>query len=81
MLFASIMTQILAHAMRILDSRHKVSMARSFYLKTIIPIAIVYSVSLICGNVAYLFLSVSFIQMMQVSPPPHPTPLPPGTSS
>ncbi|KAK0612722.1 putative sugar phosphate/phosphate translocator [Lasiodiplodia hormozganensis] len=65
MVFASIMTQILAHATRILDSRHKVSMNHTFYLKTIVPIAIVYSVSLICGNMAYLFLSVSFIQMMK----------------
>ena len=30
------------------------------------PIGIMFSLSLICGNLAYLYLSVSFIQMLKV---------------
>lgn len=31
------------------------------------PIGLFFSASLICGNVAYLYLSVSFIQMLKAS--------------
>ena len=34
--------------------------------RAIVPIGVVFSLSLICGNVAYLYLSVSFIQMLKV---------------
>jgi hypothetical protein len=38
------------------------------YIRTILPIGIVYSLSLICGNLTYLYLSVAFIQMLKVGP-------------
>lgn len=38
------------------------------YIRTILPIGIVYSLSLICGNLTYLYLSVAFIQMLKVDP-------------
>lgn len=60
------MTQVLAYSTKILDSRHDVPMTRQVYLKAIMPIAILYSLSLVCGNLAYLYLSVSFIQMLKV---------------
>lgn len=60
------MTQILAHYTKLLDSRHGAPMTVQVYLKAIIPIAVFYSLSLVCGNVAYLYLSVSFIQMLKV---------------
>ncbi len=34
--------------------------------RAIVPIGIMFSVSLICGNLAYIYLSVSFIQMLKV---------------
>jgi hypothetical protein len=41
------------------------------YLRAIVPIGIFFSLSLICGNQAYLYLSVAFIQMLKVrSTPP-----------
>lgn len=37
------------------------------YMRAIVPIGIMFSLSLICGNVAYLYLSVSFIQMLKAT--------------
>ncbi|PLB53509.1 TPT-domain-containing protein [Aspergillus steynii IBT 23096] len=67
MTFATAMTQILAHFTDKLDSRHKVPMTPGTYTKAIVPIGIMFSLSLICGNLAYLYLSVSFIQMLKAT--------------
>lgn len=66
MFFATVVTQCLAKFTTILDSRHKVPMNRETYTRAILPIGLFFSFSLICGNVAYLYLSVSFIQMLKV---------------
>jgi hypothetical protein len=66
MVFAAAMTQGLARFTPVLDSRHKVPMNRDLYMRAIVPIGLFFSLSLICGNVAYLHLSVSFIQMLKV---------------
>lgn len=60
------MTQIMARGTSMLDSRHKVPMTGRVYLRAIVPIGVFFSLSLICGNVTYLYLSVSFIQMLKV---------------
>lgn len=65
MVFATAMTQGLAKFTNVLDSRHKVPMNTNTYMKAIVPIGLFFSFSLICGNVAYLYLSVSFIQMLK----------------
>ena len=39
------------------------------YMKTILPIGFLYSGSLVCSNVVYLYLSVSFIQMLKSASP------------
>lgn len=36
------------------------------YLRTVVPIGILYSASLVCSNAVYLYLSVAFIQMLKV---------------
>jgi len=41
------------------------------YLRAIVPIGAMFSLSLIFGNLTYLYLSVSFIQMLKVSLPRH----------
>ena len=38
------------------------------YRWTIIPLSILFSASLILSNVAYVHLSVSFVQMLKVGP-------------
>ena len=60
------MTQGLARFTTVLDSRKKVPMTGKVYLRAIVPIGVMFSLSLICGNVTYLYLSVSFIQMLKV---------------
>ena len=65
------MTQILARFTTILDSRKKVPMNGRVYLRAIVPIGLFFSLSLICGNQAYLYLSVAFIQMLKVRMHPY----------
>ncbi|KAH8665416.1 triose-phosphate transporter family-domain-containing protein [Ilyonectria robusta] len=67
MVFATITTQIMARFTKTLDSRHKVPMTPTIYGQSIVPIGILFSFSLICGNMAYLYLSVSFIQMLKAT--------------
>ncbi|KAJ9648955.1 hypothetical protein H2199_000868 [Coniosporium tulheliwenetii] len=52
-----------------LDSRHKVPMNGRVYLRAIVPIGLMFSMSLICGNKTYLYLSVAFIQMLKATTP------------
>ena len=65
--FGTLMTQVLARTTNLLDGRKKVKMTGKVYLRAIMPIGLFFSLSLICGNVTYLYLSVSFIQMLKVS--------------
>jgi len=67
--FATLMTQILARFTTVLDSRKKVPMTGKIYLRAIVPIGLMFSLSLICGNLTYLYLSVSFIQMLKATTP------------
>jgi hypothetical protein len=50
-------------------------MTKEMFLKSVLPIGVFFSGSLIFGNMAYLYLSVSYIQMLKVNPP-----LPPSAS-
>ncbi|KAK6441714.1 hypothetical protein LTR95_002047 [Oleoguttula sp. CCFEE 5521] len=63
------MTQLLARFTTVLDSRKKVPMTGKIYLRAIVPIGVMFSLSLICGNLTYLYLSVSFIQMLKATTP------------
>ncbi|KAI9852930.1 MAG: hypothetical protein M1838_003724 [Thelocarpon superellum] len=67
--FATLMTQILARTTTLLDGRKTVKMTGRVYLRAIVPIGFFFSMSLICGNVTYLYLSVSFIQMLKATTP------------
>lgn len=64
--FATLMTQIMARTTRLLDGRKTVKMTGKVYLRAIVPIGAMFSLSLICGNMTYLYLSVAFIQMLKV---------------
>jgi drug/metabolite transporter (DMT)-like permease len=39
------------------------------YLRAIVPIGLLYSASLVCSNMVYLYLSVAFIQMLKAAAP------------
>ncbi|WEW54960.1 hypothetical protein PRK78_000387 [Emydomyces testavorans] len=67
--FAAFMTQVLARTTTLLDGRKKVKMTGRVYLRAIVPIGFFFSLSLICGNKAYSYLSVAFIQMLKATTP------------
>jgi hypothetical protein len=69
MFFATVMTQLLARTTTLLDSRHSLKMNKEVYIRAIFPIGFFFSLSLIFGNKAYLYLSVAFIQMLKVAAP------------
>ncbi|KAH8177264.1 triose-phosphate transporter family protein [Sarocladium implicatum] len=69
LVFATAATQILAHTTSLLDSRHSLPLTRRLYLRTILPIGLLYSGSLVFSNLVYVYLSVAFIQMLKsISP-------------
>jgi hypothetical protein len=43
-------------------------MTKDMFIQSILPIGLLFSGSLILSNTAYLYLSVSYIQMLKVSP-------------
>lgn len=69
LLFATIITQIMARWTTLLDSRRSVKMTPDVYMRAVVPIGVFFSLSLICGNIAYLYLSVAFIQMLKATMP------------
>ncbi|EPE36021.1 Multidrug resistance efflux transporter EmrE [Glarea lozoyensis ATCC 20868] len=69
LVFATVMTQIMARTTTLLDGRKTVKMTGRVYLRAIVPIGVFFSLSLICGNLTYLYLSVSFIQMLKATTP------------
>ncbi len=69
MLIASIATFLIRHTTGMMESLKTTTISRSFYLKNIAPIAIFFAASLVFSNKAYLYLSVSFIQMLKAVTP------------
>ncbi len=50
------------------------------FLRSILPIGLLFSASLILSNTAYLYLSVAYIQMLKVRPLPLHTDIRPSTT-
>ncbi|KAM7208648.1 Triose-phosphate Transporter family domain containing protein [Naviculisporaceae sp. PSN 640] len=69
MAFSTVITQLLARYTSVLDGRKTVKMTGRVYLRAIVPIGFFFSLSLIFGNLAYLYLSVAFIQMLKATTP------------
>ena len=40
----------------------------NFYLRRILPVGLFMALTLLCGNLVYLYLTVSFIQMLKARP-------------
>lgn len=49
--------------------RPDVPVTGRLYLRTILPIGLLYTISLVCSNLVYLTLSVAFIQMLKAIAP------------
>ncbi|RAK72498.1 TPT-domain-containing protein [Aspergillus fijiensis CBS 313.89] len=69
LLFATLATQLLARTTTLLNSRHTHRMTPRTYLRQIVPIGLLYSGSLVTSNLTYLYLNVSFIQMLKAGGP------------
>ncbi|KAI9621886.1 hypothetical protein KEM48_007494 [Puccinia striiformis f. sp. tritici PST-130] len=63
--FATIGTRILAKTTHLLDGLNSITMSWDRWTRSILPIGALFSASLIFSNMAYLTLSVSFIQMLK----------------
>ena len=66
MAYCSSLAIILIKLFKIVDP---VSMSRDTYLRSVVPIGALYSLSLWLSNSAYIYLSVSFIQMLKALMP------------
>ncbi|KAF8220930.1 TPT-domain-containing protein [Tricholoma matsutake] len=67
--FAAIGTRILQRTTHLLDATNDVRMDSTTFIRRILPIGFLFSGSLILSNTAYLYLSVSYIQMLKAFTP------------
>lgn len=64
--FAAIGTRVLHRTTHLVDGVKDISMTKDMFVRSILPIGLLFSGSLILSNTAYLYLSVSYIQMLKV---------------
>ncbi|KAJ3070165.1 hypothetical protein HDU98_006806 [Podochytrium sp. JEL0797] len=69
LVFATISTRILRKTTSLLNGLDDVEITLPVYKKAILPIGLFFSMSLVFSNMAYLYLSVSFIQMLKATTP------------
>ncbi|KAK4744087.1 hypothetical protein SAY87_010399 [Trapa incisa] len=62
MTFCSSLAYLLINVFKVVEP---ISMSREFYFKSVVSIGALYSLSLWFSNSAYIYLSVSFIQMLK----------------
>ncbi|KAJ3020146.1 hypothetical protein HKX48_001252 [Thoreauomyces humboldtii] len=67
--FATVATQVLAKTTSQLAGLEKVGMNPKLYLRAVVPIGMFFSASLILSNIAYVYLTVAFIQMLKAFSP------------
>lgn len=66
MAFATLGTRLLVRFTNLMDGLKDVEMTSERWYRNIVPIGALFSGSLVLSNMAYLTLSVSFIQMLKV---------------
>ncbi|XP_071724099.1 probable sugar phosphate/phosphate translocator At5g25400 [Rutidosis leptorrhynchoides] len=64
--FCSSLAYVLVSVFKVVEP---VQMTRDIYLKSVVPIGLLYALSLWLSNSAYIYLSVSFIQMLKALMP------------
>jgi drug/metabolite transporter (DMT)-like permease len=67
MAFCSSLAFLLVRVLKVVEP--VVGMTREFYMSSVVPIGALYSLSLWLSNSAYIYLSVSFIQMLKALMP------------
>ncbi|KAK7203798.1 glucose-6-phosphate/phosphate and phosphoenolpyruvate/phosphate antiporter [Myxozyma melibiosi] len=68
LVFSATATQTLARATNFYNDR-PLEISRDVYWKRIVPVSIFYSLSLVLSNQAYVYLNISFIQMLKATAP------------
>ncbi|KZV98117.1 TPT-domain-containing protein [Exidia glandulosa HHB12029] len=63
--FSALGTRVLQRTTHLVDGAKEIHMTRQMFLRSILPIGVLFSGSLILSNMAYLHLSVPFIQMLK----------------
>ena len=69
MAFCSSLAVALVRVLRVVDLPSSPAMTSQLYLSSVVPIGALYSLSLWFSNSAYIYLSVSFIQMLKALMP------------
>ncbi|TFK21140.1 TPT-domain-containing protein [Coprinopsis marcescibilis] len=67
--FAAVGTRILQRTTHLLDAANDIHMSKDMFMRSILPIGLLFSGSLILSNTAYLYLSVAYIQMLKAFTP------------
>jgi len=67
--FATIGTRVLQRTTNLLDAAKDVHITRETFIRSILPIGLLFSGSLVLSNKAYLYLSVHYIQMLKAFTP------------
>ncbi len=60
---------MLQRTTHLVDGAKDVHVSKELFLRSILPIGILFSASLILSNTAYLYLSVAYIQMLKAFVP------------
>lgn len=69
MAFCSSLAVVLVRVLRLVEPPTSPAMTRELYISSVLPIGALYSFSLWFSNSAYIYLSVSFIQMLKALMP------------
>jgi hypothetical protein len=67
--FAAIGTRVLQRTTHLLDGAKDIHISKDVFVRSILPIGLLFSASLILSNTAYLYLSVAYIQMLKAFTP------------
>ncbi|KAI0266062.1 TPT-domain-containing protein [Gloeopeniophorella convolvens] len=68
-LLSAIGTRVLQRTTHLLDGAKDVHLSKEMFARSILPIGLLFSASLILSNTAYLYLSVAYIQMLKAFTP------------
>ncbi|TDL22822.1 TPT-domain-containing protein [Rickenella mellea] len=69
LVFAAIGTRVLQRTTHLLDGAKEVHISRDMFIRSILPIGLLFSGSLVLSNKAYLYLSLHYIQMLKAFTP------------
>lgn len=67
--FCSSLAFVIIRVLRVVDPPQNPPMTRQLYISSVVPIGALYAMSLWFSNSAYIYLSVSFIQMLKALMP------------